>query len=83
MHGTLYVGVTSDLPRRVWEHRDSLSGGFTARHGIKTLVWHHWYDGIFEAIDDEKRIKRWRRSWKIQLIEASNPDWRDLYDDIV
>ena len=83
MHGTLYVGVTSDLQRRVWEHRDGVTGGFTARHGVKTLVWHRRHDSIIEAMEDEKRIKRWRRSWKIQLIEADNPEWRDLYGDIV
>ncbi len=83
MHGTLYVGVTSDLQRRVWEHRDGITGGFTSRHGVKMLIWYRRYEGIVEAIDEEKRIKRWRRSWKIQLIEAGNPGWRDLYEDIV
>jgi putative endonuclease len=83
MRGTLYVGVTSDLPRRTWEHRDGVTGGFTARYGVNRLVWYRWHDGIVQAIDEEKRIKRWRRSWKIQLIEAANPDWKDLYQDII
>ena len=83
MHETLYVGVTSDLRRRVWEHRDGVIDGFTARHGVKMLVWYRWYDCIVDAIADEKRIKRWRRSWKVQLIETGNPQWRDLYGDII
>jgi putative endonuclease len=81
-NGTLYTGVTSDLQRRVWEHRDRVKGGFTSRYGVTRLVWHRSYEDIKEAIADEKRIKRWRRAWKIQLIEGTNPEWRDLYQDI-
>jgi len=76
--GTLYTGVTGDLPRRVWEHRDEVTGGFTARYGVKLLVWYREFDDIADAIDEEKRIKKWRRAWKIRLIEAMNPKWRDL-----
>jgi putative endonuclease len=81
-NGTLYTGVTSDLQRRVWEHRDRVKDGFTSRYGEKRPVWHRSYQDIEEAIADEKRIKRWRRAWKIQLIEGTNPEWRDLYQDI-
>ena len=82
-NGTLYTGVTADLPRRVWEHRDDIIDGFTAKYGVKRLVWYREYDDITDAIAEEKRIKKWRRAWKIQLIEAMNPEWRDLYEDIV
>ena len=81
--GTLYTGLTADLPRRVWEHRDEVTGGFTAKYGVKRLVWYREYDDITDAIAEEKRIKKWRRAWKIELIEAVNPEWRDLYEDIV
>jgi putative endonuclease len=82
-NGTLYTGVTSDLPRRVWEHREKIKDGFTSRYGVTRLVWHQRYEDIEEAIADEKRIKRWLRAWKIQLIEDMNPEWHDLYVDIV
>ena len=82
-NGTLYTGVTSDLPRRIWEHRDGVRSGFTARYGVKRLVWYRRHENIEKAIADEKRIKRWLRTWKIQLIDGMNPQWRDLYDDIV
>ena len=82
-NGTLYTGVTADFPRRVWEHRDDIIDGFTAKYGVKRLVWYREYDDITDAIAEEKRIKKWRRAWKIQLIEAMNPEWRDLYEDIV
>ena len=81
--GTLYTGVTADLPRRVWEHRDEVTGGFTAKYGVKRLVWYREFEDITDAIVEEKRIKKWRRTWKIELIEAMNPEWRDLYEDIV
>ena len=80
--GTLYVGVTNDLVRRVYEHREGLVDGFTKTHGIKTLVYFEAHMDIDQAIAREKRLKRWRRAWKIQLIEHDNPDWRDLYDDL-
>ena len=80
--GTLYVGVTNDLVRRAYEHRESLVDGFTKTHGIKTLVYFEIHEDIEQAIIREKRLKRWRRAWKIQLIENDNPNWRDLFDDI-
>ena len=78
-NGTLYVGVTSDLARRVYEHRERLTPGFTAKYGVKTLVWYEDFPTADEAITAEKRIKRWRRSWKLALIEKMNPRWDDLY----
>lgn len=81
-NGTLYVGVTSDLSGRIVEHRDGLVPGFTKRYGIAMLVYFEEHDDIGEAIRREKRIKRWRRAWKIELIESRNPDWRDLWLDL-
>ena len=78
-NGTLYFGVTNDLVRRTYEHREGLVDGFTKNRGVKTLVFFEPYDDIEHAIVREKRLKRWRRAWKIQLIERDNPDWRDLY----
>lgn len=82
-NGTLYCGVTNDLIRRVQEHRDGLASGFTAEHGVDILVWYETHDYIDQAILREKRIKRWRRAWKIELIESSNPHWLDLYGELV
>jgi putative endonuclease len=82
LHGTLYLGVTNDLIRRVYQHKHKLLGGFTARYGIDRLVWFECHDEPRSAIAREKEIKKWRRDWKIRLIEESNPDWRDLYDDL-
>lgn len=76
--GALYVGVTADLPRRVYEHQQGLVEGFTKRYGIKTLVYAEPYERIEDAIVQEKRIKDWKRGWKIELIEKSNQEWRDL-----
>lgn len=81
-NGTLYVGVTNDLVRRVSEHQQGLVPGFTKQYGVHRLVWSEHHSDIDEAILREKRIKRWRRAWKLTLIEAANPDWRDLYDDL-
>ena len=78
-NGTLYTGVTSDLARRVYEHREGLTGGFTAKYGVKQLVWYEVFPTADEAITAEKRIKRWRRVWKLELIEKMNPRWDDLY----
>ena len=80
---TLYVGVTNDLVRRVFEHREGLVKGFTARYGLKTLVYFERYDLPSAAIQREKNIKHWSRLWKLQLVESLNPKWRDLYDDII
>ncbi|WP_048648333.1 GIY-YIG nuclease family protein [Nitratireductor soli] len=81
-NGTLYTGVTSDLEQRVWEHREGITGGFTEKYRVKMLVWYRDYHDIRDAIDDEKRIKRWRRKWKLEMIEAINPQWRDLYSTL-
>jgi putative endonuclease len=81
--GTLYVGVTNDLVRRVYEHREGLADGFTKRYRVKSLVYFEPYEGIAEALQREKNIKHWPREWKIDLIVAQNPDWRDLYEEIV
>ncbi|MCK7615241.1 GIY-YIG nuclease family protein [Roseibium sediminicola] len=76
---TLYTGVTTDLSRRVYEHREGLIEGFSNRYGTKTLVWYEIYDELVPAIMREKQIKRWRRQWKFDLIETLNPDWQDLF----
>ena len=81
-NGTLYVGVTNDLVRRIYEHRESLADGFTKKHGVKTLVYFESHDDIARAIQREKNLKRWRRAWKIDLIEKANPAWDDLYETI-
>jgi len=82
-NGTLYVGVTSDLAGRAGEHRDELREGFTKKYGIHLLVWFEEFADIHEAILREKRIKKWRRTWKLELIEKMNPDWSDLFEQIV
>ena len=81
-HGTLYLGVTSDLIRRIYEHKSKAVPGFTSRYGVDRLVWFERYDDPVSAITREKQIKKWRRDWKIALIEQDNPDWADLYDAI-
>ena len=78
-HGTLYLGVTNDLSRRVWEHKTKAHKGFSAKYGVDRLVWYEAYDRIDEAIAREKSLKKWRRDWKISLIETANPEWTDLY----
>ena len=77
--GVLYTGVTSNLPTRAEQHRSGVVAGFAARYGVKRLVWFQGFDDIRDAIDHEKRLKRWRREWKIKLIEASNPNWEELH----
>ena len=81
--GTLYVGVTSDLQRRAWEHREGVADGFTKRYALKFLVYAERRDEIEAAIQREKLIKHWPRAWKIELVQSLNPDWRDLYDTLV
>lgn len=78
-HGTLYLGVTRDLVRRVYEHKTKVIPGFTSRYDVNRLVWYEIYDDPVTAITREKEIKKWRRDWKIRLIEEDNPDWTDLY----
>jgi putative endonuclease len=80
--GTLYLGVTRDLVRRVYEHKHKTLKGFTSRYDVDRLVWFETYDDPVNAITREKQIKKWRRAWKVQLIEETNPDWRDLYANI-
>jgi putative endonuclease len=77
-YGTLYIGVTNDLEQRVYQHREGLIPGFTKKYGVNKLVWFERHGDIREAIAREKRLKRWRRDWKISLIEESNPRWADL-----
>jgi putative endonuclease len=77
--GVLYTGVTNDLPRRAFEHREGLVKGFTLDHGCKLLVWYEIYESMSEAIAREKRVKKWRRAWKYELIEQMNEGWIDLY----
>jgi putative endonuclease len=81
-HGTLYVGVTRDLIRRVYQHRTKATPGFTKRYGVSLLVWFEIYDDPTSAITREKEIKKWRRDWKVALIEETNPHWTDLYPSI-
>jgi putative endonuclease len=82
-NGILYVGVTGNLPRRVFEHREGLVEGFTKRYGLKKLVYAEQFDDIQYAIQREKTIKHWPRAWKVRLIHATNPNWNDLYDTLV
>ncbi len=81
-NGTLYVGVTNDLSRRVFEHRNNLVKGFTEKYGVHTLVHYEDCESIESAILREKQLKEWQRKWKLSLIEGTNPEWRDLYDEI-
>ncbi len=80
--GTLYVGVTGNLKLRVWEHRQGFVDGFTKRYGVKRLVWYEWVADFPSAIQREKQIKKWNRAWKLELIEGSNPSWKDLWEDL-
>ena len=81
--GVLYTGVTNDLVRRVWEHREGAIPGFSRKYNLKTLVWYQAFGDIDLAIQREKRIKRWRRAWKIELIEGMNPGWLDLWFELI
>ena len=81
-NGTLYVGVTSDLARRLWEHREGVAGGFTKKYRLKRLVWSECHEDIRTAIQREHNLKHWPRAWKIQLILAGNPGWNDLHDQL-
>ena len=82
-YGTLYVGVTNDLVRRIYEYREGAVQGFSKQHGLGRLVWFEAHDDVLAAIEREKVIKRWRRDWKMNLIQAMNPNWDDLYESIV
>jgi len=81
-NGTLYIGVTSNLIQRVWQHREHLTDGFSDRYDVTRLVWYELHDTMEGAIVREKQLKKWNREWKIRLIERTNPDWRDLWHDI-
>ncbi len=78
-NGTLYIGLTSNLPQRVWQHKEGLVDGFTKRYNVKSLVWYEQHEEAAPAITREKQLKKWNRAWKIDLIEQENPGWRDLY----
>jgi putative endonuclease len=80
-NGTLYIGVTNDIYRRSWEHEHGELEGFTRKYGVKLLVYYEFFDDIEKAIAREKTLKRWRRTWKLELIERANPTWMNLYDD--
>ena len=82
-NGTLYIGVTSDLVKRIWEHKNNLVEGFTKRYNVHRLVWYELHESMESAITREKRLKNWKRKWKLELIESSNPKWLDLYRRIV
>ncbi|MDG1996163.1 MAG: GIY-YIG nuclease family protein [Emcibacteraceae bacterium] len=81
-HGTLYIGVTSVLMKRIWQHKEGAAESFTKEYEVKTLVYFEQFAGIKDAIAREKQLKQWRWDWKVALIEESNPEWRDLYLDI-
>ena len=82
-NGTLYTGVTTNLLQRVWQHREGLVEGFTCQYGVKTLVWYEQHDRMETAIAREKAIKKWNRSWKLRLVEQTNPNWQDLWPSII
>lgn len=81
--GTLYIGVTSDLVKRVWEHKNNIVKGFTEKYHVHKLVYHEVFQRIEDAIKREKQLKRWNRNWKIELIEKQNPQWQDLYSQLL
>ncbi|MXY22392.1 MAG: GIY-YIG nuclease family protein [Dehalococcoidia bacterium] len=81
-NGTLYIGVTSDVVQRVWQHRNDLVGGFTKQYGVHRLVWYEVHETMESAIVREKALKKWNRAWKVRLIEEGNPDWVDLYEEV-
>jgi putative endonuclease len=82
-NGTLYIGVTSDLVKRGWEHRTGVADGFTKRYGVHTLVYFELHEDMFSAISREKQLKKWNRAWKLKMIEERNPTWRDLWPEIL
>jgi putative endonuclease len=82
-NGTLYIGSTDAIIKRVWEHKEKVRPGFTAKYGCTILVWYEVFDTREGAFRRERRLKEWRRSWKLMLIENRNPDWKDLYDDLI
>lgn len=81
-NGTIYIGATSDLPKRVWEHRNGLIEGFTKRYGCKLLVWYQAFESLDAARHRELQMKEWKRAWKLREIEGMNPEWDDLFDSL-
>lgn len=81
-NGTLYVGVTSNLCKRIWQHKSDLVEGFTRKYKVHILVWYELHTSMEFAISREKVIKKWRRKWKLDAMESANPDWNDLYEDL-
>ena len=81
--GALYLGVTSDLIQRIWQHKSGLAQGHASRYNITNLVWYEVHDTMYDAIAREKALKRWKRAWKLHLISQTNPTWRDLYKDLI
>ena len=82
-NGTLYIGITNDIVRRVYEHKNNFISGFTSKYSIHNLVYYEQFDNIESAIQREKQLKKWNRKWKIELIERVNPNWKDLYEDLL
>ncbi|MBU8932697.1 MAG: GIY-YIG nuclease family protein [candidate division Zixibacteria bacterium] len=82
-NGTLYIGVSSDLIRRVYEHKNNVADGFTRKHGVHRLVYYEIHQDVHEAITREKQLKKWNRRWKLKLIEKENPGWEDLIDSLI
>jgi len=82
-NGTLYTGVTSNLTKRIWEHKNNFVDGFTKKYGVHTLVWYELHETMESALRREKAVKNWQRAWKITMIEEMNPKWRDLYPDLL
>ncbi|MCB1839058.1 MAG: GIY-YIG nuclease family protein [Alphaproteobacteria bacterium] len=81
-NGTLYIGVTTDLQKRIWQHKNKEIEGFTKKYGVDKLVYFETYEDYWDAANREKRLKKWNRAWKIELIEKQNPQWQDLYDSL-
>jgi putative endonuclease len=81
-NGTLYIGVTSDLRKRIWQHKNNEVQGFTQKYGVDRLVYYELHGSMYSAIEREKKLKKWHRAWKLRLIESVNPNWRDMYEDI-
>jgi putative endonuclease len=82
-NGTIYIGVTSDLVKRIWQHKNHVVAGFTEKYQVEQLVYFEQFDDMVNAIEREKQLKTWERAWKIKLIEKNNPSWNDLYDAIL
>jgi len=82
-NGTLYIGITSELVKRIWQHKNNIADGFTRKYAVHRLVYFDVFEDISDAVSREKQLKRWHRQWKLNLIEQQNPDWRDLYPQLL